>query len=128
MQKYNNYLRHYGVLGMKWGRRKNIVEKVRAKPNNQANINKNSNSEKLNTKKMSDDELQSKIRRLEMEQKYKELINKTSTSKGKTIVKSILESSAKNIGSQLVTYAMGKAINSIAGAEVVNPKKGQKDK
>ena len=40
----------------------------------------------------------------------------------------ILEQSGKNIGGQLATYAMGTAVNKMAGSQIVNPKKGQKDK
>lgn len=40
----------------------------------------------------------------------------------------ILEKSGKNIATQFVTYAMGAAVNKIAGTDVVNSKKGQKDK
>ena len=40
----------------------------------------------------------------------------------------VLEKSGKNIATQAVTYAMGNMVNKIAGSDVVNPKKGQKDK
>ena len=50
------------------------------------------------------------------------------SSRGKSFVSDILEKSAKNIGTQAATYAMGAAINKMAKKEIVNPKKGQKDK
>lgn len=89
-------------------------------------------SGKLSVKDMTDDELKQRIDRLNLEQRYKELSPKE-VSKGKTFVSGMLEQSAKNIGTQLTTYAMGAAVNAIAkkaGADgnIVNPKKGQKDK
>lgn len=44
-----NYLKHYGILGMKWGQRKG------------------------DTSKMSDNELRQSINRLQMEQQYSKL-------------------------------------------------------
>ena len=80
---------------------------------------------------MTDDELRAHISRLEMEKKYKDLLkseNHSRQSRGKSFVSDILEKSAKNIGTQAATYAMGAAINKMAKKEIVNPKKGQKDK
>lgn len=83
---------------------------------------------------ISNEELQKKIDRIQLEQQYWELITKPKTvSKGRQILDSILESSSKNIGTQLATYLMGNTVNSVAKAlgskvDIVNPKKGQKDK
>ena len=84
--------------------------------------------------KISSEDLQKRIDRIQLEQKYRELITKPKTvSKGRQILDSILESSSKNIGTQLATYLMGNTVNSVAKAlgsevDIVNPKKGQKDK
>lgn len=78
---------------------------------------------------MTDDEIRQKISRLEMEKKYKELLrSEEQTSKGKRFVMDVLEKSGKNVATQWTTYVMGTAINKAMGSEVVNPKKGQKDK
>lgn len=80
-------------------------------------------------KTLSDDELRARISRLELEKRYKELArNPTKKSKGKDFVMDVLEKSGKNIATQLSTYAMGSLVNKLAGQEIVNPKKGQKDK
>ena len=89
-------------------------------------------------KKMSDEELNARIERLKLEQKYAELTKekedpKSETSKGKKIVEEILTNSAKNVGSQAATYLMGtlmnKVLESVDGDDkAINPKKGQKDK
>ena len=84
--------------------------------------------------KISSEELQKKINRIQLEKQYRDLTTKPKTvSKGRQILNSILESSSKNIGTQLATYLMGNMVNSVAKAlgseaDIVNPKKGQKDK
>ena len=83
---------------------------------------------------ISSEELQKKISRIQLEKQYRDLTTKPKTvSKGRQILNSILESSSKNIGTQLATYLMGNTVNSVAKAlgseaDIVNPKKGQKDK
>ena len=67
-----------------------------------------------------------------MERKYKDLVQssqaKKEVSRGKKFITEVLESSGKNIATQLATYAFGTMVNKVAGEEIVNPKKGQKDK
>ena len=83
---------------------------------------------------ISSEELQKKISRIQLEKQYRDLTTKPKTvSKGRQVLDSILESSSKNIGTQLATYLMGNMVNSVAKAlgsevDIVNPKKGQKDK
>ena len=83
---------------------------------------------------ISSEELQKKISRIQLEKQYRDLTTKPKTvSKGREVLNSILESSSKNIGTQLATYLMGSMVNSVAKAfgskvDIVNPKKGQKDK
>lgn len=87
-------------------------------------------------KKMSDAELQAKIDRMNLEERYRGLMDKTDppkSHKGRDFVTGILSNSAKNIGGQLATYVMGKAVNKMfkdifEDPSIVNPKKGQKDK
>ena len=80
---------------------------------------------------MSDDELRQRIARLELEQRYASLQPKK-VSRGEKLVTDILENSARNIGTQTTTYLMGTAVNNMLREafeeNVVNPKKGQKDK
>lgn len=69
-------LAHYGVLGMKWGRRKNRKSK------------------KDDVKKMSDDELRKRLNRLQMEQQYKQLSSSKAT-EGKKKAQSALKTIGK---------------------------------
>lgn len=81
---------------------------------------------------MTNEELTEKIKRLELERKYNELFSKTPGqvryNNGKKFVFGILKKSGENIGTQLVTYIMGATVNKASGKNIVNPKKGQKDK
>ncbi len=122
-------LRHHGVKGMKWG--------VRRKPKRLGRSGKIKENiavpgkKTKSLKELSDDELRSRISRLEMEKKYKDLMrsdNQIKVSKGKAFVMDVLEKSGKNIATQTVTYVLGTGVNKAAGKEIVNPKKGQKDK
>lgn len=87
-------------------------------------------------KKLSNEELKARIERLDLEKQYKDLLKKTEpdyVSSGKKVLTNILESSAQNIGSQTVTYLMGRGVNAafakwMDDSAIINPKKGQKDK
>lgn len=82
-------------------------------------------------RKMTDEEIRAHMDRLQLEKDYKKLLSDNyhvTTERGKDFVSKVIEKSAENITTQLLTYGMGTAVNKIAKAELVNPKKGQKDK
>lgn len=87
-------------------------------------------------KKMTDEELNAAINRLQLEQRYNQLTapaNEEKESKGKKWAMDILEKSGTNIATQTMTYVMGTAVNKVLSSMVddkqaINPKKGQKDK
>lgn len=135
----NSELAHHGILGMKWGIRRSKAQLQRASPSGKKSSSSDDSgdmknkgpSTKKTTKEMTDDELRKKISRLELEKRYKDLSKSdeaAKVSKGKEFVVDVLEKSGKNIATQLSTYVIGEAVNKIAGSEIVNPKKGQKDK
>ena len=139
----NNELMHHGILGMKWGVRRyqnkdGSLTSVGKRRVQMGEIGKTSDSavssassHKRSVKEMSDSELRDKISRLELEKRYKDLSKSSEqakTSKGRAFVMDVLEKSGKNIATQAVTYAMGSIVNKVAGSDIVNPKKGQKDK
>ena len=139
----NNELMHHGILGMKWGVRRyqnkdGSLTSAGKRRVQMGEIGKTSDSavssassHKRSVKEMSDSELRDKISRLELEKRYKDLSKSSEqakTSKGRAFVMDVLEKSGKNIATQAVTYAMGSMVNKIAGSDIVNPKKGQKDK
>ena len=149
----DNYLEHYGIPRRSgrypWGsgsrpfQGDSPVDKSSGKTKTSGKSGKTGLFKKGKTKtesseedisKISSEDLQKKINRIQLEKQYRDLTTKPKTvSKGRQILDSILESSSKNIGTQLATYLMGNMVNSVAKAfgseaDIVNPKKGQKDK
>ena len=139
----NNELMHHGILGMKWGVRRYRNKDGSLTPAGKRRVQtgeigkssdsavSSTSSHKRSVKEMSDSELRDKISRMELEKRYKDLSKSSEqakTSKGRAFVMDVLEKSGKNIATQAVTYAMGSMVNKVAGSDIVNPKKGQKDK
>ena len=149
-------LMHYGRKGMKWyqniytkhkqrkvkKQRKEALEKARAAKEakkkdaeEKEKILKSGDRKKIieNKHRFTDDELRQAITRLELEERLSSPAAKKNIGKGEEVVRDILTNSAKNIGQQAVTYAMGYGVNKLLAQvfedpKVVNPKKGQKDK
>ena len=139
-----DYLAHYGRKGMKWyehifGRYQSNSKYAKKGGSVKNTISNISNKrQKQNVKKLSSEEIKNRIDRMRLEKEYLDL-SKDTRSKGKKAVDKILESvgdaslnivkrSVENIGQQYITYWLGSKINLKAGSDVVNPKKGQKDK
>lgn len=128
--KMENKLYHFGIKGMKWG-----IRRYQNKDGSLTSAGKKrySDSSSVNDgiKDLTDQELRDRINRLNLEKQYRDLTTPSGqkqVSRGKQFVTSVLETSGKNIATQLVTYGMGTAVNKIFKANIVNPKKGQKDK
>ena len=148
MESQEKELRHHGILGMKWGKQNGppyplLKSKMSsAEKNAQKSSSQNSSSETSDdkttkpksVKDLSDEELDELIRRLDKEKRYKDLlssanpVNTKTMSEGRKFVMDILKRSGSNIGEQIATYVLGTLANSVAGKEIVNPKKGQKGK
>ena len=102
-------------------------------------------------KDMTEAEIREKMARLQLEKDLKDLESKT-RSRGQAFVEDVLETAGKNIATQFTAYVLGTGVNKVAeaigykntkktvknadGAEeiievfedIVNPRKGQKDK
>lgn len=132
-----NSLTHYGVLGMKWGRRKQKPSSGSSKTSRreEKKLTKEAKkrgmtttikkTKKVKIKDLSDDELQKKIRRLQMEKQYRDL-KKDEVSKGRKIAGQILSNVGVKLGTEVLYNASGMLINKATKKELVNIKKDKK--
>lgn len=146
MEHEEECLTHYGVKGMKWGVRrkrptstkgkKSIGDKMKSayRSYKKKKATKAETTKKKTLSEMSDDELNSMIKRMNLEKQYKDLMrqSKPQKSRGQQVFDNIMYGAAENVGKQLAVYAMGTAANktlekAFGLKDVVNPKKGQKD-
>lgn len=150
---------HSGVKGMKWGIRRfqnkdgSLTPAGRKRygdkdagdsPDGKTESSKTSNKPsdgsfaryKKSTKKMTEEELTTAVKRLELEKQYKKALKDLepdAVSRGKKVTGDILEGTIKNLGQQTLTYVAATMVNKVLADyfkddQVINPKKGQKDK
>ena len=139
---YQDELYHHGVKGMKWGIRRTAAQlghviKNKAKRGYQtvkraSDIRKaNKRAEEAakiarqrakitNPKRLTTEELNARIKRLQLEKTYKDLMKDTETAKrGKNFVMDVLESSGKNLLTQVGNHYGAKALNKAIGEDVI---------
>ena len=131
---YQDELYHYGIKGMKWGvirtaeqlghivkSAKSLYDSNKAKKRakEEAAIAKK-RSKITNPKKLTTEELNARIKRLQLEKTYKDLTKDTETAtRGKNFVMDILESSGKNLFTQVTNHYGAKALNKVIGEDVI---------
>lgn len=107
---YKDILEHHGVKGMHWGVRN---AKKRRTSSRRTTFTKPAH-------RLSDDELNKRIRRLQMEKQYNDL-NKPEASKGKTFVTRLLDNTGNKVVGTLASgallLAISKALSKKVGAE-----------
>ncbi len=88
----NDELYHYGVLGMKWGRRK-------ASSSSDSSSSSQRKRKKEKVSNLSDEELKKRINRLNLEKQYKDLTKKEDkkVSDGRKLVKGIVNKSVSKV-------------------------------
>lgn len=96
--KEEAYLLHYGILGMKWGKRSSSVKPSKIKK-----------PRKEKVKNLSDDELRKRINRIQMEKQYSEL-SAGKIKKGQRVISKILTNSVKTAVGAIVVAETTKAI------------------
>lgn len=111
-----NYLKHYGVLGMRWGVRRPHTLASKSKKNKRLSSHEPIRDDyskahnKKNVKYMSDAELRSRVNRLQMEQQYSSL-SKRDKKIGSKIVTEILVKSGKQAVSNYTSKYMAKGVD-----------------
>ena len=112
----DTYIYHYGVKGMRWGVRKKRYtsgSKVRKKSgttNPKPHADALMNLRKKKTKQLSNDELQSVLKRVQMERQVND-IKRQDISKGQKLAEQILSRSAGAVASALLaTYVTAKIV------------------
>jgi len=84
----NHSLYHYGIPGMRWGVRRSKRQLTRAKRKADIHDDYKRNHDKKSIKSMSDQELQTRINRLNKEKQYKDLKSQAGVvNKGHSAVK-----------------------------------------
>lgn len=101
----DEFLAHYGVAGQKWGVRRSSKQLARS--------NSGITKYKEKAKTLTDAELNTRIKRLETEKKYREL-NKKTVSAGQKHVNEVLvhigKETVKKAGTNLSYYGVKKAL------------------
>jgi len=95
-QSTSDYLEHYGKKGMKWGRRKQRAEAGASGDTPRGKYTRPGH-------KLTDEQLQQRIKRLEMEKKYNDLRNPNK--RGKKFVDHVLVGSGQDVTKKLLTNA-----------------------
>ena len=90
-ENYDDFLKHYGVLGMKWGKRKaRSTSSSNKKPKSTKNTTTSKPKPKPTQRELSDEELRAVINRMRLEREYADLQYRASSSaKVENVVKTV---------------------------------------
>jgi len=100
---------HYGIPGMKWGKR-SARTATKSPPNYSQDHKTKSALKKKKISEMSNAELKSLNERLNLEKNYKDL-TKTEKTAGQKFVNNVLTSAGKTVATAFVAKAMTSATN-----------------
>lgn len=106
-------LAHYGVKGMKWGVRRSQAELDRAA--GRTPRRKSKSARKREASSLSDEELRSRINRIQMERQYVQLTTPAPPAVQK-FVTDVLANSGKNIATSQVTKRGGQGVDALIAA------------
>ena len=90
-ENYDDFLQHYGVLGMKWGHRKSRSNvSSNKKPKSTKNTTASKPKPKPTQRELSDEELRAVINRMRLEREYADLQYRASSrAKVENVVKTV---------------------------------------
>lgn len=115
MNDVNDFLEHYGILGMRWGRRKGRTT-MPGRPSRKEKMEvSEDHKQKMRLRKkklnqMSNTELKTLNERLQLERQYKEL-SKQDISSGRKFTNDILTNAAKQTATSYVSKYMTKGVD-----------------
>lgn len=121
MDDENNYLAHYGVLGMKWGvRNAETLRKYAGKKGSalkkRAKTNRDRTRANRNRSQLSETELDKRIARLEKEKKLRQL-TESEVAPGRTYVKEFIKNTAPSIAKPVLiglgSYAVARYLGNM---------------
>lgn len=123
-----NELMHYGVLGMKWGVRRTPEQLARArgqtkseKEENKTTPAKKTTSARKSASEMTDEELNKAVRRLQLEQQYRQL-NPETVSTGQKFVnkvaKDVIVPAATTVARNTVQKVLEKEVKRLLNLDV----------
>lgn len=111
-------LQHYGVLGMRWGIRKD--RSGGSSRRSKGTVNPSEDSKRAtslrskNVSEMSNNELRELINRMNLEQQYSNLLNSPQKKKGQNIVKDILKEVGKEVAKEYIKKGVQSGIKTIS--------------
>lgn len=112
-----DYLAHYGILGMKWGVRRTEAQLARVRGKKKSSSTSESDGEKENVKtakpkkasEMSDAELRERLNRINMEDQYNAAMarrNPDRFQRAKKVVADLAENAVRSAGTKVIEKAM----------------------
>ena len=109
-ENYDDFLQHYGVLGMKWGHRKarsNVSSNKKPKSTKNTTTSKPKHKPKPTQRELSDEELRAVINRMRLEREYADLKYRSSS-------RAKVENAVKVVGTAaLLTTSVVKIYNNM---------------
>lgn len=120
---FDEFIEHHGVKGMRWG-----VRRSRSRVSSSKKTATKTTFQKT-PNRLTDAQLNTRIKRMELEKRYKEL-NKNDVSEGKKFTSDVLKSSGKQVATTLIAgaalVAIGAALNKKLGPGTASAITGRK--